>query len=146
MSTVQYRPSHLGLCVSDMDAAMRFYCDGLGFEPTMVFDLDTTMLPGLGKSLEVDGEVAVRSQMIKRDTMTIELLAYSQPAVTGTPSASRGARGLTHLSFYVDDLEAAVARLVEHGGTVISSTRQNLGIDLVFLADPDGTRVELMQG
>lgn len=144
--TVTYRPSHLGLCVSDIDAALRFYRDGLGFEEVVVYDLDTTMLPGLGKSLEIEGPVTVRSQMIKRDTMTIELLAYSEPKATGTPSTSRGSLGLTHLSFYVDDLEAAVAQLVANGGTVLPDTRQQLGIELVFLTDPDGTRVELMQG
>ena len=26
--------SHLGICVSDLDRSLRFYCEGLGFEPT----------------------------------------------------------------------------------------------------------------
>jgi predicted enzyme related to lactoylglutathione lyase len=43
-------------------------------------------------------------------------------------------------------MEAAERRLVEAGGRVIESTRtQGEGIRLLFLADPDGTRVELMQ-
>jgi glyoxylase I family protein len=143
--TIDYRPSHFGLCVSDIAAARRFYCDGLGFETVVGYDLDTEMLPGLGESLEVEGPVKVRSEMIQRSGMVIELLAYETPAVTGSPSASRGALGLTHLSFYVDDLHAATDRLVAHGGTVLPRTRQSLGIELVFLVDPDGTRIELMQ-
>lgn len=144
--SVTYRPSHFGLCVTDIEASLRFYCEGLGFESVVVYDLDTTMLPGLGKSLEIEGDVTVKSQMIKREGMTIELLAYSQPTPHGTPSTSRGQLGLTHLSFYVDDLAAAIAHLEAHGGTVIDGTRQQLGIELVFLTDPDGTRIELMQG
>ena len=57
---------------------------------------------------------------------------------------SRGQVCLTPFSVWVDDLAAATARLVEHGGTVLEPTRQNLGVDLVFLADPAGVRVELL--
>jgi lactoylglutathione lyase len=78
--------------------------------------------------------------------MTVELLAYKRPQPTGQPSTSRGRLGITHLSFYVDDVDAAAAHLVTLGGTILEDTRGNPGVELVFLADPDGTRVELMQG
>ena len=136
---------HLGLCVSDLAASIRFYCDGLGFEQVEGYDLDTAMLAGLGAALEIDGPVAVRSQMIVREAMKIELLAYREPAPVGVPSMSRGALGFTHLSFVVDNLEASIAHLVAHGGTLLAGTRQNFGVQLVFLADPDGARIELMQ-
>ena len=84
------------------------------------------------------------SQFVRNDTMTIELLHFVEPGVGGTPSATRNQLGLTHLSFYVDDLEAATRHLVECGATVIEETRASPGIDLLFLADPDGVRVELM--
>ena len=44
----------------------------------------------------------------------------------------------------VDDLDAATKHLVDCGATVIEETRASPGIDLLFLADPDGVRVELM--
>ena len=88
--------------------------------------------------------MGVTSQFIMLGTMKIELLHYSQPTPQGTPSASRGQLGFTHLSFHVDDVDAGAARLVELGGTIIETTRANLGIEIVFLADPDGARVELM--
>ncbi len=144
-STTSPRPSHLGLCVADLDAAMRFYCEGLGFSAAERFDLDDEMLPGLGASLEVAGPVAVASQFIRLGDMAIELLHYTSPTASGTPSTSRGHLGLTHLAFHVDDLEASLARAIEHGGTLLESTRGSLGVELVFLADPDGTRVELME-
>jgi lactoylglutathione lyase len=144
-STTSPRPSHLGLCVSDLDATMRFYCEGLGFAAAERFDLDDEMLPGLGASLEVPGQVAVASQFIRLGDMAIELLHYSSPDATGAPSTSRGQLGLTHLAFHVDDLESSLARAIEHGGTLLESTRGSLGVELVFLADPDGTRVELME-
>lgn len=143
--TIACRPSHIGLCVADLAASQRFYCDGLGFELAEGYDLTTEMLPGLAAALEIDGPIAMRSQMIRREGTTIELLAYSQPTVSATPSCSRAMLGFTHLSFYVDDIDEAIAHLVSNGGTLLPSTRQNLGIQVAFLADPDGVRVELMQ-
>jgi PhnB protein len=46
---------------------------------------------------------------------------------------------------YVDDVDATAKRLEEFGGTILPTTRTNPGVELVFLTDPDGVRVELMQ-
>lgn len=140
------RPSHLGLCVSDREAAMRFWCDGLGFEVAEHYDLTDEMIPGLAEALEVAAPVTVRSQMIRLGDLKIEVLSYENPEVTGTPSISRGARGYTHLSFLHPSIDDFAEHLVAHGGTVLKETRQNVGIEVVFLTDPDGTRIELMQG
>lgn len=141
-----YRPSHTGLCVTDLDRSMRFWCDGLGFTAAERYDLTDTLAPGLAEALEVPSPVSLISQMIVLGDVKIELLHYHSPSVEGSPSASRRQLGLTHLSFWVDDVDAAAQRLVEHGGTLLPKTRTNPGVPLVFLADPDGVRVELMQG
>jgi catechol 2,3-dioxygenase-like lactoylglutathione lyase family enzyme len=144
MADISYAPSHFGICVSDLDASIRFYCEGLGFSIAERYDLDSEQMPGLDRSLEMAGPLTVNSQMIVLGPMKIELLGYPGREVTGTPSTSRGFRGITHLSFYVDDVDSAAARLVEHGGTLLPDTRSDAGIVIQFLADPDGTRVELM--
>lgn len=141
-----YASSHVGICVSDLDRSMRFYCEGLGFEPAERYDLDSSQMPGLDRSLEVDGPLTVTSQMIVSGGMKVELLAYPGRPPQGTPSTSRGRLGLTHLSFNVDHVDSAAARLVEFGGTVLDHTRSDAGIVLLFLTDPDGTRIELMGG
>ena len=146
MTAASFRPSHVGVCVRDLDASLRFWRDGLGFEVAHAYDLTSAQVAGLGPALEVADPVALTSTMLRLGGLTVELLAYASPAVTGTPSATRGQAGLTHLSFLVADVDAAAAHLVAHGGTLLERTRQDLGIAVVFLADPDGTRVELMQG
>jgi lactoylglutathione lyase len=134
--------SHIGICVSDLDRALRFYCDGLGFAAAERHAIGNEF----ADALEVERDVVLTSQFIRREGMAIELLHYESPAPTGAPSPSRSQLGLTHLSFIVSDLDATVSRLVECGGTVIDSTRtKQPGIELLFLADPDGVRVELMQ-
>ena len=140
-------PSHVGLCTPDLDATLRFFTEGLGFEAAEGWDLDSEMLPDLPAALEVDqGDVPlrVRSQTVERDGMKVELLGYDSPAPTGSASTSRGTIGLTHLAFWVDDREAAVERAVAAGAKVIESTRTNPGVDLVFVEDPAGVRIEFM--
>ena len=144
MAAISYSPSHVGICVSDLERSLRFYCDGLGFEPAERYDLDSEQMPGLDRSLEVEGPLTLISQMIVSGNMKIELLAYPGRQVAGFPSTSRGFLGLTHLSFNVDKVDTAAKRLEERGGTILPETRSDAGICLQFLTDPDGTRVELM--
>ncbi len=123
---------------------MRFYCDGLGCQPAERYELDGSQLPGLAEALEVAAPAVIVSQMITHGGLRIELIGWRSPDAGGTPASRRNQLGLTHLSFVVDDVDTAASRLVEMGGELLPLTRQRPGIDLVFLADPDGTRVELM--
>jgi catechol 2,3-dioxygenase-like lactoylglutathione lyase family enzyme len=141
-----YTPSHVGICVSDLERSLRFYCEGLGFEPGDRFDLDSTQLPGLERALEVRTDVVLASQMIARDGVRIELLQFREPGVVGSPSSRRNQLGLTHLCFYVDNVDTAAERMLDFGAVVLDETRSSPGTDIVFLMDPDGVRIELMRG
>lgn len=125
---------------------MRFYCEGLGCEPAERYELDGSDVPGLAEALEVSPPAVIVSQMITLDGLRIELIEWQSNPPGGTPSSRRDQLGLTHLSFVVDDVDSAAGRLVQLGGRLLPETRQSPGIDLVFVADPDGTRVELMDG
>jgi glyoxylase I family protein len=137
-----YRPSHLGVCVSDLDRALRFWVDGLGFEVFARFDLTRQIA-------EVDPPVDVTSLFIQRQALRLELLHYRSPGVIGHPSTRRNHLGLTHLSLIVDDVDAAAAHLEQFGGAIVEGTRSGAddpdGVQIIFVADPDGTRVELMR-
>jgi catechol 2,3-dioxygenase-like lactoylglutathione lyase family enzyme len=141
-----YTPSHVGICVSNLERSLRFYCEGLGFEPGDRFDLDSTELPGLERALEVRTDVVLASQMIERDGVRIELLQFREPGVVGSPSSRRNQLGLTHLCFYVDNVDTAAERMLDFGAVVLDETRSSPGTDIVFLMDPDGVRIELMRG
>ena len=49
--------------------------------------------------------------------------------------------GLTHLSLGVDELEPALAAVVDHGGEVLDDT--DIGV-AVFVRDPGGQLIELL--
>jgi predicted enzyme related to lactoylglutathione lyase len=96
----------------------------------------------------VEGSVDLVSQFVRKGTLALELLAYRSPGVTGTPSPRRNQLGFTHLSFAVADVDAAARHLVACGGTLLAATRTGRGdpaaVQIVFVGDPDGVRIELM--
>lgn len=133
--------SHVGLCVSDLGRSLRFYCDGLGFAKAEAHEIHNEF----ADTLEVPRDVVLTSQFIRRGDLGLELLCFHAPGHRGSPAAHRNELGLTHLSFVVADLDATAAALVAAGGTILAPTRTTSDdVDLLFLSDPDGTRVELM--
>jgi len=139
------RVSHVGICVSDWKRSLRFYHDVLGFrylhELTLAGEPSSTLL-------QLD-EVAFRAIYLEREGLRIELLHYERPGCeAGAIPRPMNQLGLTHLSLRVDDLEAQLRRLAEAGVEVLEATRIDLpeaGVKAVFVTDPDGTRIELIQ-
>jgi glyoxylase I family protein len=137
--------SHLGICVSDLDRSVRFYCEGLGFEQVASHRVG----PEFAALMEMDG-VELESRMLARDGVTIELLGYQTPGTTGDGGRRpMNQLGLTHLSLRVDDVDRVASTIEAFGGTVVRSTRTTFDLDTVqldflYCTDPDGVRIELM--
>jgi len=142
--SVEVTFSHVGICVSDLERSVRFYCEGLGFELVQ----SHTVGQEFGPLMEID-DVVLQSRFVRRDGVSLELLHFDSPGHSGEPvRRPMNQLGLTHLSLRVADLDA-VARVIESlGGTVVTSTRTTFGtsdaLDFVYCTDPDGTRIELM--
>ncbi len=135
--------SHIGICVADLERSRRFYQDLLGFEERSRLDVagePTDRLLGLSG-------VKLRALYLERDGTRIELLSYDAPGTVGEPEARpMNGLGLTHLSLRVDDLDALVPTLEAAGGRVLADSRVEMGpVKCVFLVDPDGTRLELIE-
>jgi catechol 2,3-dioxygenase-like lactoylglutathione lyase family enzyme len=137
--------SHLGICVSDLERSLRFYCEALGFLPAESHSVGDEF----GPLMELDS-VSLRSQFIRRDGVAIELLHFTSPDQAGEPvRRPMNQIGLTHLSVRVDDIDAVAARVESLGGTVVVGTRTTFDLagtplDFVYCTDPDGVRIELM--
>jgi glyoxylase I family protein len=137
--------SHFGICVSDLERSLRFYCDGLGFEQVASHQVGGEF----GALMEVE-EVEVESRMLSRDGITIELLGFVSPGVTGDGRRRpMNQLGLTHLSLRVDDVESLASTIEALGGTVVRTTRTtfdlgDIRLDFLYCTDPDGVRIELM--
>ena len=140
--------SHLGICVSDLERSLRFYREGLGFEPAM----SATVGNEFGGLMELAGEIVLQSRFLRRDGVSIELLRFDSPGHQGNPTRRpMNQLGLTHLSLRVEDVDAVAAVIREFGGTVLEQTRTKLknpdgsSMDFVYCTDPDGVRIELMR-
>lgn len=130
--------NHVGLCVTDLERARRFYSELLGleiwFEAQPPDELSAQLLgmePPLGMTV----------LYMRRDGFVLELLHYAQRGTAPARERVMNEPGLTHVSFSVDDVESILARVPEFGGTVLEST--NIG-NAVFVRDPDGQLVELL--
>ena len=141
------RVSHVGVCVSDLERSLRFYCDGLGFAKTVTYQVGKEFTA----ALEVDADAQLISQFVERDGVSLELLHYAAPRAVGAPSMRRNQLGFTHLSLAVDDVDRVARHLEACGGRVLPATRTTIRHpdgrrdEFVFVADPDGLRVELMK-
>jgi glyoxylase I family protein len=91
----------------------------------------------------------MRAVYLERDGVRIELLHYAEPGCVGDGAPREMNRlGLTHLSLRVDDLDAAVRELEARGVRVLQDTRidnPKLRAQAIFVSDPDGTLIELVQ-
>jgi lactoylglutathione lyase len=137
--------SHFGICVSDLERSLAFYCGALGFEKAESHEIG----PEFARLMDLP-DVAVTSQFIRKGPTAIELLAFREPSPFGSRERREVNRlGLTHLSFRVRDVAATTARIVALGGAVVESTRTTIDfggtpLEFVYCTDPDGVRVELM--
>jgi catechol 2,3-dioxygenase-like lactoylglutathione lyase family enzyme len=145
VGTMAIRLSHRGICVADIAESLRFYRDGLGFAAADLYEMDD---PALSTVMEVPGSV-IRAQMVRNaQGVMFELLQFVQPGASG-PRERRpnNQYGLTHLAFYVDDMDEAAAQVRAAGGQVWDHTRATFRANsttMMYCADPNGTRIELM--
>jgi lactoylglutathione lyase len=120
---------HTAMRVRDIDASLRFY-EALGFERR-------------GK-LQFEGAYNIYLG-VPGDGDTLELTVNEgreEPYDLGT--------GYGHVALVVDDLESLVARLAEYGiepekPPYHPGGREDVG-PICFVADPDGYRIELIDG
>ena len=131
--------NHVGLCVTDLDRSRRFYVEVLGFEPVREVRVPDDFTSDL---LRVERPVGLTASYLRRDGVVLELLHFDRPDNPPARDRPFPEPGLTHLSFTVDDLAAARAVVVEHGGEVLGDT-EVAGL-AVMIRDPDGQMLELL--
>jgi glyoxylase I family protein len=142
MSRLQFRDfSHITVRVSDMERALAFYRDGLGLRAIFDVRLDG---PGLEA---VTGAQGARGRMVGlvvpgRGKVCIELLGFAHPQSERAPQGRY--TGYSNISLAVDDVAAAYSACVEQGLAPQKPVEVG-GVKMFFLADPDGTPIELIE-
>lgn len=131
--------NHVGLCVTDLQRARRFYEGVFGFE----HERDLTVPDGPTSTLlRVEPPVNLTAVYLRRGAFVLELLHFDRPGNAPRRDRVFTEPGLTHLSFGVDDVAAACARVRELGGEVLDDT--DVGGMAILVRDPDGQLLELL--
>jgi glyoxylase I family protein len=140
---------HVGLTVSDLDRSLAFWRDAVG--------MDVVLEPqerqgGYFEAIVCEPGVHVRmAQLAFPGTATprVELFQYLAPPA-GVHRSRPADVGFAHVCLTCADLDALLGRLREAGGEPFSGVVEvdhgaNRGARCLYLRDPDGHVVELIQ-
>jgi lactoylglutathione lyase len=117
---------HAMIRVIDLEAALRFFCEGLGL-------------------------VEVRRKEVPSGRFTLVFLSTGAPGDGAELELTHnwdeqtpygGGRNFGHLAYEVEDIHAACARLAAQGVTIARPPRDGR---MAFVRSPDGISVELLQ-
>jgi catechol 2,3-dioxygenase-like lactoylglutathione lyase family enzyme len=133
---------HPGIGVRDMKISLRFYRDLLGLEILRDLEFEGPVLDDI-VGLK---NVKVRIVALKCGDDEVELFQYDKPATSSFPKDYRQCDGgIIHVAFLVDNL-VELSEKLEKNGVKLNSKPYNLGGELcVYLRDPDGITIELLQ-
>src|SRR5215212_5394220 len=138
---------HFSVTVSDLERSLAFYCDLLGLR-----EVERHLLEGEGIS-KMAGKEGVALQVVRvhapeTPNILIDLQQYLSPKGK-VSNAKLGDVAHSHICFGVPNLAAAYQELTAAGVKFVSepvSFELEWGIvHVVFLEDPDGYILELMQ-
>ena len=122
---------HIAINCRDLKAQEQFYTKHFGFRRARVFNRDTPN----------------EFLLLRLGPACIEL--FTAPADAKNLMAQPQPVGFTHLAFEVADLDAALAKLQADGiqtEKIIDCSSIIPGARCCFFHDPDGNRLEIMQG
>jgi methylmalonyl-CoA/ethylmalonyl-CoA epimerase len=129
------RIDHIGIAVSDLEAALEPYVEGLGLEVAAMEEVATE---------------GVRVAMLPIGETKLELLEPMSPESPIAKFIDRRGPGVHHIALAVDDIETALDRLKASGVQVIDDEpRPGAGGTRVAFAHPkgfNGVLVELVEG
>jgi catechol 2,3-dioxygenase-like lactoylglutathione lyase family enzyme len=136
--------SFVAIHVSNIQRSRRFYIEALGFE-----EISHLLVTGRTPSaieLGLD-ELRTEGLFLQRDGMRIQLQHQDRPEHVELPPI-RKQLGLSHFGVRVANLDAALDRVREFGGSTPEGCRhsnENYQSEVARIEDPDGVRMELLQ-
>jgi glyoxylase I family protein len=134
---------HVAISVREMEPALRFYRDLLGF--TVDWDMDRRGGDGLSAVVDLP-RASAHMVMLKGYGARIELFHYYQPQGSAAPPLRQCDFGLTHFALQVQGIQDIYRRLAA-AGVRFNCPPQNLrpGVWAAYMKDPEGNTVELVQ-
>ncbi|GCB43263.1 VOC family protein [Streptomyces sp. NL15-2K] len=135
-------PFEAGVVVRDMELMERFYREALG-----CLAVHRSRIPeSIGTPAGLGGELLVVWLQVPSGGRVKLILPRTPPAPAESAVPLTGRRGLSYLTFRLDDLDPVVAALPAAGARPLSDpvVVRARGRRISFWADPEGNAVELV--
>jgi catechol 2,3-dioxygenase-like lactoylglutathione lyase family enzyme len=134
---------HVGIVVDDLAAATAFFAE-LGLEKVGEAQLEGDWVD------RIVGLEGVRSEIAMLETpdghSRLELSKFHDPpGAGGDRDAAPNAPGVRHITFMVDDLDAAIAGLRGHGAELVGEVEGYKDVRTCYIRGPEGIIVELAE-
>lgn len=122
---------HIGILVSDIEAALRFYTETLGL----------TAGP-----IEVRSDPPIRRACVAVGDVELELIETDQPEATMMQFLPHRHPGIYHIGLRVDDVDAAAANLRDQNVPLVDGIREGDQMRIQYLhpSAAQGTMIELV--
>ena len=138
---------HTGFTVSSLEDSLAFWVDVLGFRHLYTWTFERSSF--IEELVGVPG-AAVRIAMVEGPGHMIELLEYSGPNDRQTYKPRSCDVGSVHVAFYVENMDALLARVASVGWLPVGNTQtvesgERKGLRLTYLRGPDGVTIEFLQ-
>ena len=128
----------IGLSTRNIAAMKKFYTEVLGLSEAAIIEVPEDFVRAAGFARD-----GVKLHALKSGDILIKLLEFTEtPAASDGPADS--AAGFRYLTFWVKDMEAAVAHLEDAGVELLSGILSRVPErKTIFFKDPDGNLLEL---
>lgn len=135
---------HTGLVVADLEAALRFWRDLLGFKVARQMDESG---PHIDAMMGLKDVRLTTSKLTAPGGGMIELLHFhshpDQPAWGGTPHST----GFTHIAMTVTDIDDLCRKLIAEGVTFFAPPQHSPDgkVKVTYCKGPEGVLLELVE-
>jgi len=130
---------HVGITVADLDRAVDFYTETFGLDRLSEFAVGGD---AFAEAVAVE-DASAEFAHLDADGAIVELVAYDPTGEAGdVPELNRP--GATHLGLSVDDVEAFYADLADDVETLSPPRTTESGTTILFVRDPEGNLIEVL--
>lgn len=139
----------LGVVVSDVEKAVKFYTEAIGFQERQGFQVPGDFAQDAG--LTSGPQLVIRVLALGEGDTATALKLMQVPGVRSKTSDNtfiHSQLGFSYLTIHVADMSASLEKLKKAGVTTVAKTPMEIpfvpGVYLTIVRDPDGNLVELV--